>query len=263
MKAVKLTAQARQQKGTGAAGRIRRKGLVPAIVYGSGKENRLIQFNAHDFDMMMKGHSGEQMLMDLEIEGGEGLKVLLKEVQHHPVSHQVIHADFNEISMTEKLRLQFPIKLVGEPQGVSQQGGVLEHILRSIEVECLPADILDHADLDVSALMIGDSLSVSAIRLDPAKYTVLSPPDQAVATVLAPKLEEEVAPEAEAAAVGEPEVLTEKKEEGEEGEEGEEKGEKKGEKKEAKGEAKKEAAKPEGKKEAAKPEGKPEGKKAK
>jgi len=212
----------------------------------------MIQLNAHDFDRTLRGHAGEHMLMDLEIAGDKPLKVLLKEVQHHPVSHKIIHADFNTISMTRKLRLELPIKLVGEPQGVSQQGGVLEHIMRNVEVECLPTDIVEQVDLDVSNLHIGESLLVSHIQLDPAKYTILSKPEQAVAAVSAPKVEEEpVAAEAVAAegALGEPEVITAKKVEGEEGEaEGEEgKGKKEG--KAEKGEAgKKEAAKPEGKK---------------
>lgn len=264
MKALKVVAEPRETKGSGPAGRLRHKGVIPAVVYGDGKAGRMIQLNAHDFERSLHGHASEHMLMELEIAGDAPLKVLLKEVQQHPVSHKIIHVDFNVVSMTRKLRVELPIRLVGEPQGVSQQGGVLEHIMRTVEVECLPTDIVEQVDLDVSNLHIGESLLVSHIQLDPAKFTILSKREQAVAAVSAPKVEEEpVAAEAVAVegALAEPEVLTEKKVEGEEaeGEEGKGKKEGKGEKKEgAKPEAgKKEAAKPEaGKKEAAKPEAK-------
>lgn len=254
MKAVKVVAQPREVKGAGAR-RLRRAGVVPAVVYGSGKEARMIQLSAHDFDQALKGHMSEHMVMDLEVGGDKPLKVLLKEVQHHPVSHKIIHADFNEISMTKKLRVEIPVQLVGDPVGVIQQGGILEAITRSIEVECLPTDIVEFFSLDVSVLNIGDSLLAANIQIDKSKYTILTSPDQAIVKVSAPKAEEEVAPAAAEAGVGEPEVITEKKVEGEEGEEGAEEG-----KKEGKGEGKKEAAKPEGKKEAAKPEGKKEAK---
>ena len=169
----------------------------------------MIQLSAHDFDLALKGHMGEHMLMDLEVGGDKPLKVLLKEVQHHPVSHKIIHADFNEISMTKKLRIETPIKLVGEPVGVTQQGGILEPIMRSILVECLPTDIVESFSLDVSNLNIGDSLLAASIQLDKAKYTVLTSPDQAIVKVSAPKAEEEVAPAAAEAGAAEPEVITE------------------------------------------------------
>ncbi|MBP7829950.1 MAG: 50S ribosomal protein L25 [Kiritimatiellae bacterium] len=257
---LKVTVQPRQGQGSAQAGRLRRQGLLPAVVYGDGKPGRKVQLNLHDFEQILRGHSGENILMDLEVEGDKTLKVLLKEVQHHPVSGKMTHADFNEISMTEKLRVELPVRLVGEPVGVTQQGGVLEYLIRQLAVECLPADIVEHVDLDVSALNIGQSLTVADIHLDPAKYTILTAKEVAVATVAAPRAEEEAAPAEAAAGEGaaaEPEVITAKKEEGEEGAEGEEKeGGKKG-----------EAKKPEGKKEEAgkKPEAakKEEGKKAK
>jgi large subunit ribosomal protein L25 len=259
MKAVKLVAEAREVRGTGPVGRIRKQGIVPAVVYGSGKEARLIQLNAHDFEQTLRGHASEHMLMDLEVAGGAPVKVLLKEVQHHPVTGRIIHADFNEISMTKKIRVEIPIKLIGEPLGVSQQGGVLEHIMRTVEVECLPTDILEQVSLDVSGLHIGESLTISSIKLDETKFTVLSPKEFAVAAVAAPRLEEEVAPaavEGAEAAPTEPEVIREKKE-GEEGEEGEE-GAGEGAKGEGKGAGKAEARA--GSKPEAKAGGKPEAK---
>ena len=244
MKALKVVAQTRQDKGTAAIGRLRRKGFVPAVVYGAGRDNILIQLNEHDFIQVLKGHVSENLIMDLEVAGEKQHKVLLKEVQHHPVTGNIIHADFYEISMTQKLRVEIPLRLVGEPVGVSQKGGILEHLLRMITVECLPSDIIESFDVDVAALDIGHSLSVSDVKLDTSKYTVISTADLAVARVAEPRAEEEVAPVAVEGAAAEPEVLTEKKVEGEEGaEEGE--GKKGG---------KEEAKKPAGKEEAKKPE---------
>lgn len=253
MKALKVVAQTRQDKGTAAIGRLRRKGFVPAVVYGAGRDNLLIQLNEHDFVQVLKGHASENLIVDLEVAGEKQHKVLLKEVQHHPVTGNVIHADFYEISMTQKLRVEIPLRLVGDPVGVTQQGGILEHLLRTITVECLPSDIVEGFDVDVAALDIGHSLSVSDVKLDASKYTVIAAADLAVARVAAPRAEEEVAPEAAAeGAAAEPEVLTEKKVEGEEGEE---EGEgKKGGKEEAKKPGKEEAKKPAGKEEAKKPE---------
>ena len=261
MTAVQVVAQPREVKGAGAR-RLRRAGVVPAVVYGSGKEARMIQLSAHDFDLVLKGHKGEHMVMDLEVGGDKPLKVLLKELQHHPVSHKIIHADFNEISMTKKLRVEIPVKLVGDPVGVIQQGGILEPIMRSIEVECLPGDIVESFSLDVSGLGIGDSLLAAVIPIDKTKYTILTSADQAIVKVSAPKAEEEVVAAPVEGAAGEPEVITEKKAEGEEGEEGEGEGEGKKEASAKGADGKKEAAKPEGKKEA-KPEAKADGKKAK
>lgn len=243
MKALKVEAQPRQDKGTAAMGRLRRKGFVPAVVYGAGRDNLLIQLNEHDFIQILKGHASENLIMDLEVAGEKQHKVLLKDVQHHPVTGNIIHADFYEISMTQKLRVEIPLRLVGDPVGVTQQGGILEHLLRAVTVECLPADIIESFDVDVAALDIGHSLSVSDVKLDTAKYTVISAADLAVARVAAPRAEEEVAPEAAAEGAAEPEVLTEKKVEGEEGaEEGEAK---KGGKEEGKKPGKDEAKKPE------------------
>ena len=217
MKAVKLQAKPRTVTGTSAVGRVRRSGWFPAVIYGVG-ENKNIQLNEHDFVQTMRGHTSEHLVMDLEVEGDQPRKVLLKDLQHHPVSGRVIHVDFHEISMTKKLRVEIPVALVGEPLGVSQQGGVLEHLMRNIVVECLPADIVEKVELDVGGLHIGDSLTVANIKLDEAKYRIISAKDLAVATVAAPRAEEEVAatPDAAAAAAAGPEVITEKKpEEGE------------------------------------------------
>ena len=216
MKAVALKAEPRTLQGKQASGRLRRSGSVPGIVYGSDHAAQLVQLNEHDLVQFLKGRTSEHFLLDLEVTGGQPCKALIKEIQRHPVSHRIEHVDLNAISMTRKLRIEVPIKLIGEPVGVAQQGGVLDHMTRAILVECLPADIPDQFILDVSGLSVGDRLTVANVVVDKTKLTVLSPPGLSVVAVAAPRAEEVVAPTAAEGAVAEPEVLTAKKpEEGE------------------------------------------------
>jgi len=218
MKALKIAAKPREEKGSGPAGRLRRDGFIPCVVYGDGKEGTPVQVNAHDFEKILRGHSGEHMMVDLALEGGSDLKVLIKEIQHHPVSRKILHVDFNEVSLTKRLHVQLPIRLMGEATGVTQQGGVLEHLLREVEVACLPTDMIEAIEVDVTNMGVGDSLSVKDINLDAEKYVVLTDPEVAIAAVSAPRVEEEPVAVEEAvldAGAG-PEVITEKKEEGEE-----------------------------------------------
>ena len=239
MKETKLTAKTREAKGTASPGRLRRTGWFPAVVYGEGRPGLDIQLNEHDFVMMLRTHRSENMIVDLVVEGKDKpFKVMLKAMQHHPLTGRVIHVDFYEISMTRKIEIDVPVKLTGIPTGVANEGGILEHVLRTLTVQCLPGDMVEEFSLDVTALAIGKTLRVRDVPVDAAKYKVLNDADQVVAAVAAPRTEEEekAATEAEAAvAAAGPEVLTEKKEE--EGEEGAEKG------KEAKPPAAKDAAK--------------------
>ena len=155
--------------------------------------------------------------------------VLVKSVQHDPVDGHVLHVDFHAVTLTERVKVKVPLVLKGEPVGVKQEGGILEQFLRDIEVECLPTDIPTELAFDVSAFKIGDTMHVRDLT-PPANTKITSELEGAVASVLKPKEEK---PEEEAAAVTEPEVIREKKEEGEAPPEGEAKG--------AAGEAKKEA----------------------
>lgn len=229
---ITIRAEPRNAKGSTAARRTRRAGHLPGVVYGEGKPALAVQVPAHEFEKMLHRHTGEHLIMDLVV-GGETRKVLLQELQRNPLTGHLMHVDFHEISMSKKLRIEVPITLVGTPIGVSQQGGILDHLLRQVEIECLPADIPEQIAVDVSGLEVGKHLSVRDIRLDPARYTVITAGDIAIAAVSMPKAEEEAAPAAAGEAAAEPEVLTEKK--AEEGEAG-------GEAKEAKKETK-EAAK--------------------
>ena len=226
MKETKLTARPRAGKGSAEAGRLRRTGAFPAVVYGEGRPGVDIQLNEHDFVMMLRTHRSENMIVDLAVEGvAKPYKVMLKAMQHHPVTGRVIHVDFYEISMTRKIEIEIPVKLTGVATGVANEGGILEHVLRALTVQCLPGDMVEELELDVTGLSVGKTLRVRDVKVDGAKYRVMDDPDQVVAAVAAPRTEEEEKAEADAeaatAAAG-PEVLTEKKEE--EGAEGAEKG---------------------------------------
>lgn len=237
MKETKLIAQLRTPRGSGEAGRLRRTGFFPAVVYGEGRPGLSITINEHDFVMMLRAHRSENMILDLTVEGTEKpYKVMLKAIQHHPITGRIIHVDFYEISMTRKIHIEVPIKLVGDPVGVVQEGGILEHVLRSLQVTCLPGDLVEEIELDVSELRVGKTLRVHDVVVDEQKLKVMDDPEQVVVAIAAPRSEEEEeaaeAADAAAAAAG-PEVLTEKKDE--EGAEGaSEKGKEAPEKKEKK-----------------------------
>jgi large subunit ribosomal protein L25 len=216
---IKIKADVRVEQGSAASRRLRRSGSVPGIVYGGDNEPRMIELNEHDFSLLLAHHASEHLIMDLQVGKDKMVKVLLEEVQHHPVSGRVMHVDFREISMTEKISLAVPVELTGEPEGVSMQGGVLEQMLREVEVECLPADVLEQIEVDVSGLHIGETATVADIELDSAKYTVLTAADVALAGVAAPRVAEDAEEGEEEAESSdqEPEVIGEKKDAEEEG----------------------------------------------
>lgn len=210
----KLVAQKRDVSGTRASRRLRREGRLPGIVNNEKGKPQMIQINRHDFELMLQHHRSESLILDLQINGSKPKKVLLKEVQHDPVSDQVLHADFVGISMTRKMRVHVPVILVGEAVGVKDEGGVLDHLLREIEVECLPADLVEIIEVDVSELKIGDTILVNSLKVDP-KLNVLTDGDVAVAGVSMPRIEEEPVVEeaAEGAEQAEPAVIGEEKKE--------------------------------------------------
>jgi large subunit ribosomal protein L25 len=221
-KTITLNAETRTVSGSTAVRRLRRTGSIPAILYNDKRETALLQLNEHAFSQMLKHHASQSLVIDLAVDGGAPKKVLLKEVQHDGLTDGIIHADFVEISMTKKMRVPVTVRLKGEPVGVSQGGGVLDHLLREVEVECLPGDLVESLEADVTHLEIGHSILVRDL-VAPAGLVIVTDGQLAVAGVLAPHAEEEKTAEevaAEAAAAAEPEVIKAKgKEEAEAGEE--------------------------------------------
>ena len=213
-KQVKLRAEKRAEIGRAAARKLKARGVVPAIIYGAKEKPQPLQLSLRDINAMLSHASGENILVELEIDGEKSKRTaLVQEVQHSPVGGDVLHVDFHAISMDETIQADVPLEALGVANGVKNFGGLLEQNLRVLSIECLPRDLPDRITVDVSALNIGDSIHVRDIKL-PTGVTAKVLPDLTAFSVVAPVVEEEpVVAEAEAAAG--PEVIKEKKEEGE------------------------------------------------
>lgn len=211
----KITVKSRDIKGSANARRLRRDGWVPGVIYSEGSAARSVSLPKHDFEQMLRHHASEHVMVKVQIDNGAEEAVLLKEVQHNALTGGVVHVDMQKVDLNKKLRVEVPVELVGEADGVKNQGGVLDHLLHHLEIECFPADIPEEIDVDVTALKLGDILTVKDIKINAAKYTILMDGDVGVAAVTQPKVvEEPVAGEAaaaEGAASAEPEVIREKK----------------------------------------------------
>ena len=211
-----LKATLRSETGKGAARRIRREGRIPAVVYGRGEDTRPLTLDAHEFEMLVKEHSLDTTLIELDIEGekkGDRVRTLVVEVQSHPFRPEVLHVDFQQIHAGERVTVEVPIRLEGTPEGV-REGGVLQQIMHVVELECPVETIPESFTLDVSGLDIGDSLHISDIPV-PEGVEFLVDPVRTVSTVAAPTILE--LPEEEEELVG-PELVGEAEElaEGEE-----------------------------------------------
>lgn len=216
---VSLQAEPREGTGKGPGRRLRMQGRIPAVVYGLQKDSRSVSVDAHQLDHLI-GEFGEHALIALDIAGGGKVEhVITRDSQRDPVTGRLVHADFYRIDPKKPIHIQIPVQEVGTPLGV-REGGILEELLREIDVRCLPTNMPAYFEVDVSNLEIGDSLHASDLT-PPAGVEVLTPPDTAIFTVLAPRLAEELEAEGEEEAA-EPEVVGEKGE-GEEEEEGEDK----------------------------------------
>lgn len=208
---VKLTAERRDATGRAAARKLKARGIVPAVIYGSGQAAETLQVLRRDIGLVLSHASGENILVELEI-AGQTRMALLQEVQHSPVGGDILHIDFHAVSMDEKIEADIPVEPTGVANGVKNFGGLLEQSLRSLAVECLPRDLPDVISVEVEALNIGDSIHVRDLKL-PQGVVALTAADLTVFSVMAPTVEEEPSAVPEAAAA--PEVIKEKKPEGE------------------------------------------------
>ena len=185
MDQIKIKAEARTEQGTGAVRRLRRTGMIPGSVMKMKKGGtELIKLPAHDFMMAMRGHASKQLLVTLDMNGTE-VPALMREMQNDVLAGTPIHVDFSEVSLTEKVRVTVPLYLVGEAVGVKLGGGVLEQVLRTIEVDCLPTDIAEKFEVDVSKLGLDQTLFVRDLQLGD-KQTIVTRGELAVAVVKAP-----------------------------------------------------------------------------
>jgi large subunit ribosomal protein L25 len=216
-----LEATTRETFGKNEARRTRREGRVPAVLYGGdGKEATPIAVPPKALLKILHSESGQNTLISLKLAGASDTRVLVKDFQIDPVTHEVLHADFYRIAMDRVLQVTIPVTVHGEPKGVKQQGGILEFIRREIVIECLPADIPEHVDIDVSELMLHQGIRVRDVATNP-KWKPVTEGEAMLVHVIMPKAEEVAAPADAAAAAtatpAEPEVIKKgKKEEGEE-----------------------------------------------
>lgn len=203
----------RSAVGKGVARKLRQSGSIPAVYYGRGEDPIVLTVGLKELEEVIVKAEGSNVIVDLRVDGdGAGdRKALIREIQRDPVGGHILHLDLQHISLTERITVEVPIVLTGIPIGVKDGGGILEHLLRDVEVECLPTDIPSRLEIDVSALNIGDSLHVSDLRAD--KVTILTEGERPIAAVVPPTVLEEAKPaEGEGEAAAEPELVKEKKE---------------------------------------------------
>lgn len=214
MEEIFLDVEAREELGRSKVRDLRRQGFIPAVVYHAGKEAQVIKVPTREILHLLHQHRLESTVIKLRPKGDKkapSRACLIKEVQYDPVHSDIIHVDFNEISLTQAIKVNVPVVAKGDPAGVKQEGGSLEHILWEIEIECLPTDIPKEIEVDVSLLKIGDDIHIKDIKLSP-NIKILNDPSSIVLSVAAPMKEEVAAVPLEGEVPQEPEVIKEKKE---------------------------------------------------
>ncbi len=211
MQTQELTIRRREGIGKEVAKRLRRSGVVPAVLYG-GAKTEPVTVDPRAVLRIIAGHEGSTQLLALRVEGEAATRMaIIRAMQFDPVSETLLHVDLQEVRADRAITVRVAVHPVGEAAGVKDQKGILQIVLHELNVACLPTQIPERIDADVVALMIGHVLTVADLKV-PEGVRILNAPDQAVVTVAPPMAEEVAAPVAAAAAVtAEPEVLTERK----------------------------------------------------
>lgn len=224
----RLEAKKRDGRGKNEARRLRVSGRIPAVVYGARNDGQAPEGVPVDVDpkevlRILHSESGANTLINLKLEGGAESRVMVRDYQLDPITHQLLHADFYQLAMDKAIVVSVPVVVKGESAGVKQQGGLLDFVTREIQVQCLPTDIPEHIDVDVSELMLHQSIRVKDISTNP-KWKAVTEGETMIVHIVMPKAEESAATAAEgvaaapvAGAAAEPEVIkkgkTEEKEE--------------------------------------------------
>lgn len=214
-----VEAKQRQAGDKNAARRLRTTGLVPGVLYGAGKEPHAISVDPKVIGRILSSDSGHNTIFDVTLDG-ENAKAMIVEWQVDPIKGHLLHVDLKRIAMDKTLRVTVPIEIVGEAPGVKTEGGILDVVLREVEVECLPSEIPSHIKVDVSNLTFGVNIRVADLKAE-TKVKFLNDPNITVVHITHVKEEvvatPEAAAEAAAAAPAEPEVIKKGKQETEEG----------------------------------------------
>jgi len=211
-----LEATPRDTFGKNEARRTRRDGQVPAVLYGDGKDATPIAVPPKALLRILHSESGQNTLISLKLPGGGDTRVLVRDFQIDPITHQVLHADFYRVAMDRVIQVTIPVSVRGEPKGVKQQGGIVEFIRREIVIECLPGDIPENVDVDISELLLHQGIRVRDIATNP-KWKSVTEGEAMLVHVIMPKAEEAPATvdaaAAATAAPAEPEVIKKGKKE--------------------------------------------------
>jgi large subunit ribosomal protein L25 len=200
---ISLDAQPRTIRGKGAAGRLRREGLVPVTLYGGDGDAKSGSVRTREFSAIVRSH-GRNSIFNLNIDGST-TPVKIADLQLHPVRGSLVHVDFMRISLTEKTEFEVRIDIIGEADGVRTFKGILDQPTHSLRISCLPTDVPTSIEVDVTDLGIGDHFRVADLKIDRNKIEVLAEDELVLANVVAPRAEEEAVPEVEEPA--EPEVI--------------------------------------------------------
>ena len=214
-----VRAETREEFGKNNNRRLRTQGRIPAVVYGQGISPIAVSVDPGDLYRILHSETGHNTIFKLTI-GGNSRDVLIKDYQLDPVKGNFLHADFHAISMDEALIFEVPVEVVGVAKGVQSEGGMLDVVLREIQLKCLPGDVPDNIPVEVHALEIGNTIRVKNLQVDASKITLLSNPDLVVLTVTPPHVEKEPEVLLEEKEVGESELAREGEEEGKEKEVG-------------------------------------------
>jgi large subunit ribosomal protein L25 len=198
-----VTAEKRDNTGKGAARSLRRDGRIPAILYGANIDSMPLSVDIHEMELLLNKVSPSQALLDLNIQNGGKSKttVMIKELQLHPVKYKYLHVDFYEVKMDQQISTTIPVATVGTAKGV-EEGGVLQIIRRELEVNCLPGDIPEQIEIDITDLDVGDSVHVEDIQTGD-KLEIPYETNFTILTVVSPAMEKEEEPEAEEGEEGE------------------------------------------------------------
>ena len=215
---ITVTAEVRATRGKNEARRLRVRGFIPAVVYGAYKDSVSIGVNPKEINQILHSKTGHNTIFNLSIQGIENTPVMVVDSQRDPIKGHLLHADLKRIDLAKRIRVSVPVITQGEAAGIKLQGGLLEIVTREIEIECLPDEIPEHFVVDVSSLMIGQSVRAGSIPMA-GSIRLTSSPETVIAHVVALRAEEvapaaaaEAAPPAEGAAA-EPEIIKKGKKE--------------------------------------------------
>ncbi|MDO8502425.1 MAG: 50S ribosomal protein L25 [Gemmatimonadaceae bacterium] len=215
MASANLSGSVRENSGKGVARSLRSSGRVPAVIYGHGRDPQPLSIDNRELEKLLSHISAENTVIDLTVDG-KSARTLIREIQRHPFKRQILHVDFQELVVGEKVIVRLPILLIGVPDGVRMDGGILDQTMRELEVEVDPSNIPNHVELDVTKLVIGSSVHVSDIPL-PEGVEVVGEGDASVCVVSAPRAAVEAVVAEEIAVIAEPEVIRAKKPDEDEG----------------------------------------------